>query len=154
MAVNSGQNAPSARMRRDRISVAVVRASFNHSVKNHFSVTWFGRPIANVITSQFYNSGWTANGVTQFRIWLAGLATALLVVPVPGVIFGAPVLFFLCFVLDCVDGNLARLTGDVTYWGKFIDGLADFVFVLGGPLAAGVGIWLDGGSEVWMLVGA
>ena len=139
---------------RKRITITAVRASLSKNVRNHISVTWFGRPIANIITPLFYNLGWTANGVTLFRVWLAALALVCLVVPLNGVIYAAPALFYLCFILDCVDGNIARLTEDVTYWGKFIDGLADFVFVLGGPIAAGVGIWLSGGPAYWMLIGS
>lgn len=154
MVSKTSEDPARANRRRERITITAVRASFNRNVKNHISVTWFGRPIADVITPLFYNRGWTANGVTQFRIFLAALALVLLVVPLHNVIYAAPVLFYFCFILDCVDGNIARLTRDVTYWGKFIDGLADFVFVLGGPIAAGVGIWLSGGPAFWMLIGA
>jgi phosphatidylglycerophosphate synthase len=136
-----------------RISVKDVRASFNSTVKNHYSVSWFGRPLANLMTPFFYNSGWTANGVTNFRIAVAAAGVVVLAIPGWWTAVTACFVFYLCFVLDCVDGNLARLRGAVTYWGKFIDGLADFVFVLGAPVAAGLGAAIATADPYYAVMG-
>ncbi len=130
-----------------------VRASYNPNVKSHFSVGWFGRPVANLVTPFFYTLGCTANGVTSARVLLAVICLVALAIPGTGGAVLACVGFYICFVLDCVDGNLARLRDAVTFWGKFIDGLADFIFVLGAPLAAAIGIYWAGGDAVWLLLG-
>jgi phosphatidylglycerophosphate synthase len=136
------------------VTVADVRASFNRKIKNHFTVSWFGRPLANLMTPPFYNAGWSANGVSYLRIVIAFGGVGLLLTGAPLLHVAAAAIFYLCFVLDCVDGNLARMRGTVTYWGKFLDGLSDFVFVLGAPIAAGVGLWLFAGRADLMLLGA
>ena len=141
-------------MTETRITVADVRASFNREIKNHFTVTWFGRPLANLMTPPFFNTGWSADGVSYLRIVIAMVGVGLLLSASPVLHVAAAVIFYLCFVLDCVDGNLARLRGTVTYWGKFLDGLSDFVFVLGAPIAAGVGLWLYAARADLLLVGA
>lgn len=136
-----------------RIGLKEVRASFNQKIKGHYSVRWYGRPVANLLTPTFYNYGWTANGVTNFRIVISAIGVGLLVLPNWWGAIVACFIFYLCFALDCVDGNLARLRGAVTYWGKFVDGLADFVFVMGAPMAAGIGAYVLGEGEIWAIIG-
>lgn len=136
------------------ITVEDVRASINYNVPMIWTVRWFGRPLANLITPAFYNSGWTADQVTYFRALIG--AAGFLVLVVPGY-WPAPIAaaaFYTCFVFDCVDGNLARLHESTSYWGKFIDGLADFLFILGAPFAAGLGLMLSGESPYWLAIGA
>jgi len=137
-----------------RIGLDEVRASLDPSVKAHYSVAWFGRPIGNLLTPFCYNIGWTANGVTIFRMYLAVVITACLAFPGWETAVVGAVGFYVCFILDCVDGNLARLQTSVTYWGKFIDGLADFIFVQGAPLAAGIGQWAITGDVYWIVIGS
>lgn len=130
-----------------------VRASLNANVKGYCAESYFGRPIGNLLTPAFYNAGWTANQVTMFRTVLAlvGLTAFSLPTGWGGAIVAA--VFYVCFTLDFVDGNLARLRSEVTYWGKFVDGLADFVFVIGGPAVAGVAAWWRAGDDRSMLLG-
>jgi len=154
MATKDESRGHQARGRGDKVTVTDVRRSFNRKVANHVTVTWFGRPLANLLTPAFYNTGWSANQVTLLRIGVAALGVGLLLGPVAWFPYVAAFSFYAAFVLDCVDGNIARLRGTVTYWGKFLDGLADFVFVLGAPIAAGIGLWLAGDAVVWMLAGA
>jgi len=140
-------------MTRSRITLEGVRASYNSNIKSHYSVGWFGRPLANLVTPLFFNSGFTANGVTNVRVLLAVACLVALAIPGWAGAVIACVGFYICFVLDCVDGNLARLRSEVSYWGKFIDGLADFVFILGAPFAAAIGIFGDGADAIWLLLG-
>ena len=139
--------------RPDKVTVADVRASFNKKVVNHFSVRWFGRPIANLMTPMFYNSGWTADGVTVLRVLLAFVALGLLMSPWTYGPHAAGLLSVLCFIFDCLDGNLSRLHNNATFFGKFIDGIGDMVFLVLAPLATGIGIWLNGGDEIYLLLG-
>jgi phosphatidylglycerophosphate synthase len=136
------------------ITVADVRASFNPNIRDYFALTWFGRPFANVITPIFYNRGWSANQVTGMRVVIAAIGVCLLLIPgfVSAII--AATIFYAVFVLDCVDGNIARLRGQASFFGKFIDGLADFIFILAGPTAAGIAIWWQDPQSPFLVLGA
>ena len=136
------------------ITVADVRASFNANIRDYFALTWFGRPFANVITPFFYNRGWSANQVTGMRVVIAVIGVGLLAIPgfVSAII--AALIFYAVFVLDCVDGNIARLRGQASFFGKFIDGLADFIFILAGPAAAGIAIWWQDPQSPFLVLGA
>lgn len=136
------------------MTVAKVRKSFNRTVRNELTVTWFGRPLANLITPFFYNREWTANQVSALRIVIAAVGVCLLAIP--GYAWGiiGAVIFYTVFVLDCVDGNIARLRNQVSFYGKFIDGLADFIFVLAAPTAAGIALWLQDAQSPFLIIGA
>ena len=69
------------------------------------------------------------NSITVFRIffYFASIFT----------LFVSSYLYTVCgalgllvaFVLDFVDGNLARLRNDASYFGKFLDGVGDYLFL-------------------------
>lgn len=136
------------------ITLQDVRASLNPEVKGYFVVRWFGRPAANWITPAFYNRGWSANGVTALRALMALFGLLCLTFPSYAGALAASLMFYLCFVLDCIDGNLARLRDTASYWGKFIDGLTNSVFVMLMSLAAGIGLAWQGESVCWLLAGS
>ena len=136
------------------ITIAEVRASFNRNVRNEIAVTWFGRPIAHVLTPFFYNRGWSANQVSAMRTVVAAIGVGLLTIPGYASAVIAAAIFYAVFILDCVDGNIARLRGQASFFGKFVDGLADFIFVLAGPVAAGIAIWWQDSSSPFLLLGA
>jgi len=116
-------------------------------------IAWFGRPIANYVTGPLHDAGWTANGVTLLRTGVALAALILLATGNQVAWAVAATLFYAVFVLDCVDGDLSRLHDSATYWGKFVDGLSDFVFIGFAPLAAGIGLWIAGGDQLALLGG-
>ena len=134
-----------------RISREDVEASFNNQVRNMAIVRHFGRPIGNRLTPFFYNRGWTANQMTTLRLGLAALAMLLLIAAPPDLHWLVAVLYYLCFIGDCLDGNLARLSNGTSYWGKFYDGVADRFYYAAAPLAAGIGLWRETG-HAWPLV--
>lgn len=113
---------------------------------------WFGRPLANLITPFFYNAGWTANDVTGLRALIATIGVLLLLFGAPLAAAAAVLIFYIGFVLDCVDGNLARLSNTATYWGKFADGLADYIFLGLAPLAVGLAAWLHADAPAVMVI--
>jgi phosphatidylglycerophosphate synthase len=137
--------------RPERVTFRETRASFNHKYGEPISVAWFVRPVADLVTPPFYNAGFSANAVTALRVYIALAGVALLMTPWAWGLIAAPILFYIVFVLDCVDGNIARLGNSATYWGKYWDGLTDFVFFMGAPFAAGIGVWVSGGP-IWALV--
>jgi|GEM_PF-1122846 phosphatidylglycerophosphate synthase len=146
--VAANDHAPNGR---PRITRREVEASFNNEVRNMAIVRHIGRPIGNALTPFFYNRGWTANQMTTLRLGLALLAMLLLITVPPGLVWLVAVLYYLCFIGDCLDGNLARLGDSASYWGKFYDGVADRFYYTAAPLAAGIGLWRDTGLD-WPLI--
>ncbi len=133
------------------INRADVEASFNNQVQNMAIVRHIGRPIGNALTPFFFNQGWTANRMTTLRLMLTLLAAIILGFGSPVVVWLAAVMYYLCFITDCIDGNLARLGDNTSYWGKFYDGVADRLFYAIVPFAAGIGLWRQE-EFVWPLV--
>ncbi len=149
--VNAGDHSSDGR---PRITRADVEASFNNQVRNMAVVRHIGRPIGNALTPFFYNRGWTANQMTTLRLGLAVLAMVLLMALPPGYVWLVAVLYYLCFIGDCLDGNLARLSDGASYWGKFYDGVADRFYYTAAPLAAGIGLWRASGEDWPLIAGA
>jgi phosphatidylglycerophosphate synthase len=137
-----------------KISVADVRASFNSNIVNEPTIRWFGRPLANLITPFFHNTGWTANRLTIARIYLSIVGILFLAVPVQILWQISALIYFLGIVLDCVDGNLARLQDDTSYFGKFLDGVADGLYPQTATFFLGVGAWQFFGEPLFIVVGA
>lgn len=144
----------SGRKGRARITVRDVRASYKRGDRDCFYVIYIARPIADLITPSFYNAGWSANGLTILRIVISCFALLGLLLADPIIHVLVVATFYLCFVLDCVDGNLSRLNDSASYYGKFIDGLADALFIFFTPLFAGAGLWLNQDMVIGLLLGA
>jgi len=137
----------------DRITVADVKASFNSRVRPQIFVRLFARPIAIFLTPMFYNWGVSANTVTVTRCLINLLALAALASGNRYLILAFMVHVYLNLILDCLDGNIARMSETVTYWGKFFDGFADRFLSLLTPAAAGVAYWRIADSEGGLLAG-
>ena len=90
----------------------------------------FYRPIAYKIAFAMRNTGITPNMVTIISIFV-GVAAGILFFP-ENIWFNLIGIFLLICanILDCVDGQLARLTGIKSVVGRILDGLAgDFWFI-------------------------
>lgn len=70
------------------------------------------------------------NALTFSRILAIPVLLLLLVASFPGHDQAAAAVFLVCSATDSLDGELARRTGQVTELGKFLDPLADKLFVL------------------------
>lgn len=152
---NGHSTAGSGRGRHRRVTLADVKASINPKFPAHFTVRYFGRPIADLMTPAAGALGFDANSVTFWRTLIAFAGLGALAWPGPDwLIVAAACIFYLCFILDCLDGNLARLFDQASYWGKFMDGLADFAFIQGAPFCAGIGLWLRTDDATAVVVGA
>ncbi len=138
---------------RRRITAANVRASWDAKVPDAFVMAWFQRPVADYFTAPFYNAHWTANGVTVLRTVILALAVIGLAAGNPIVNIFVVLAFYINFILDVVDGNLARLDDDASYWGKFADGLSDYIYTLFAPLCAGIGYYVLTGNHGALLLG-
>ncbi|WP_159943141.1 MULTISPECIES: CDP-alcohol phosphatidyltransferase family protein [unclassified Nocardiopsis] len=108
---------------------------------------------------------WTANrtSVTPNQLTLGagvlGLLSALCFAA-PAVVSGqgwpwllaGALLFHLSFVLDCMDGKIARLKGTGSVFGSWVDFVFDRIRFFGCVTALLVGQWLVTGSVAYLLV--
>jgi phosphatidylglycerophosphate synthase len=137
-----------------KIVVNDVRKSFNYLAPTYWSIKWFSRPIADIVTPFFYNGGWSANQVTFFRTIISLFMLALLMTGENAMLAMSAVFFYVCYILDSVDGNIARISDSATYWGKFIDGISDSIGILLAPFAAGIGLWVQDENIFWLIAGS
>jgi hypothetical protein len=66
----------------------------------------------------------------------------------------AAISFFICNVLDCADGQLARMKKNGTRIGRIIDGLIDYVTTIFGFIGAGIALAnrVHYGPVFWLLI--
>lgn len=88
------------------------------------------RPVSFPLTVLFIRAGFTANGVSYLNALLLCLVLGLLLSGNGLLLTCAALLFLLFYLLDFVDGNLARYQNQSSYFGKLIDGTIDTVAFL------------------------
>ena len=92
---------------------------------------WFYRPIGFRIAKMLRNTGITPNMVTIISIFVGAATGPLFYYDNIFLIIAGIICLILANILDCVDGQLARLTGIKSKIGRILDGLAgDIWFTL------------------------
>jgi hypothetical protein len=87
---------------------------------------WACRPLAAVFVWLLFYVPITPNQITFLSLFVALLAdAALLFCPGRTGLGAAALLLYLAFVLDCTDGQLARLRGQTSSVGSYLDFLMD-----------------------------
>jgi phosphatidylglycerophosphate synthase len=104
------------------------------------------RPLSIVVTAALLPLGVSANAVTYFGIVVCLAAAALMAAGDRAALIAGAALFNFFAVLDCVDGNVARVRGGSAY-GPWVDALGGYVAYTAVLLAAGAaaGVPLAGG---------
>jgi hypothetical protein len=118
------------------------------------------RPLAAVLVAPLEHSAVTPNQITLASL-VVFLAAAALMVISPGRqgLLLAVIVLELSYVLDCVDGQLARLRGTSSPVGAHLDFLMDELKAFLLVAAAGVRLWLWGGpagppaDQRWLIEG-
>jgi phosphatidylglycerophosphate synthase len=88
------------------------------------------RPISFQFVKLIYNTNITPNQISYVSLFLGVFAGVLYAFGSELSFILAAVSFFLCNVLDCADGQLARLKKNGTRIGRIIDGLIDYITAL------------------------
>src|SRR5690242_858455 len=112
------------------------------------------RPLAAVVLVPLEGTRITPNQVTlaTLVVFLGAVLTIALVPTWGGLLAGVGVLE-LAYVLDCVDGQLARLRGTSTPIGAHLDFLMDELKAFLLVAAVGVRLWRADGNPRWLLEG-
>lgn len=100
---------------------------------------WVHRPPAYVLARMLMPTPVSPNLVTAFSILLGCAAGAAIFAPFRGHLPVAGLLVFGSAVLDCADGQLARLRKSSSAFGRMLDGVADLVV---STVVVGGGAWL------------
>jgi phosphatidylglycerophosphate synthase len=130
-------------------------ARLDASVKGSdgFFTTFFVSPYSKYIARWAAHRGLTPNQVTLSSLAVGLLAAAAFATGErPGLVGGA-ILLQLAFVLDCVDGQLARYTRNFSKLGAWLDSILDRTkeYLVFAGLAIGAS---RAGDPVWLLAGA
>ena len=91
----------------------------------------------------------TPNAVSLLAAAVGGLGGALLAFD--GLTLLGVVLIYAYGVLDSADGQLARLTGRTSEWGRVLDGIAGYVTHVAAYIAIAIRMARDGSAWAWPL---
>lgn len=81
---------------------------------------------AEFVARIFLRLGFTPNGITLLSLVFCFLTCLLFIFQRNAVVFG--VLILSCGLFDMIDGTLARMTGQVTKFGSYLDAMSDRIF--------------------------
>ena len=116
----------------------------------------FYRPLAFLFVKLIYRTGVTPNQLTFLSMVFGVLGGVSLALGTPGGLAAGALFFLLYNIVDCSDGQLARLNHSGTPLGRILDGVADYVVSLAAYL--GIGIGFAGASDrpvlMWVLTAA
>jgi hypothetical protein len=116
----------------------------------------FYRPLAFLFVKLICRTGVTPNQLTFLSMVFGILGGVSLALGTPGSLVAAGVFLLLYNVVDCSDGQLARLNHSGTPLGRILDGVADYVVSLAAYL--GIGIGFAGATDrpvlMWVLTAA
>jgi phosphatidylglycerophosphate synthase len=136
-----------------KITSKDVKKSYNPHSKQKAVFKYVFRPMSFIITPLFYNMGLSPDIITNTRLLMMPVFFCLFFLD--NVFYPTIPCFFICLmVLDCVDGDLARTQNAASFYGKFLDGLVDWVLILPLPLIAGISYFLTHNDGlILMLIG-
>jgi len=112
------------------------------------------RPVAAVVVAAIEKTRITPNQVTLSAVVVAVISAAMMVL-LPGYwgLLGAVIVFELSYVLDCVDGMLARWRGIQSTPGHLLDFLMDEIKAFVILAAVSVRLWRDRHDDLFLLLG-
>jgi phosphatidylglycerophosphate synthase len=136
--------------------LAEVAAAYRRTQKPH-DILWnkyVARPLAAVVLVPLSRTRITPNQVTLLTLVVFVFGAAMLALcPGWGALVGAAAILEASYVLDCVDGQLARLKGTSSPVGAHLDFLMDEIkaFVL--VAAVAVRLWRGTQAASWLVEG-
>lgn len=116
--------------------------------ENSLWVRYVIRPISFYVAYVFQRLGFTANGVTYLSIIIVFIAFIFFLLESHVFTIAGAVMVQIWMILDCVDGNLARVSHIKNPYGDFVDAMGGytilgFVFLGLGMVAARESGWLS-----------
>ncbi len=109
------------------------------------------RPLGYLLVRLMYRTPISPNQVTAFSTLFGIAAAFLFALGSEGAAATAGVLYCIANILDCADGQLARLQNSGTLLGRVVDGVGDYISSAAIFFGLGVGLSASG-SSAWLLV--
>lgn len=111
---------------------------------------WVHRPLGYVIAKASAPLPFVSPNLLTLVSIVLGLGTATLIfLHVPWHLQLAGVCLFGATVFDCSDGQLARMRGTSSAFGRMLDGCADIVVTLGAVVPGGYVVWRQWSDPWW-----
>jgi hypothetical protein len=133
--------------------VGIYRASKKQRDINWFT-EWVARPPAAVVVYALRSTPVTPNQVTFLSALLAAGACAMIaLLPGHGWLAAAALVLETSFVLDCADGQLARLRRTASPLGHLLDFLMDELKAMLLIACTATRLWREGADDRLLLVG-
>jgi phosphatidylglycerophosphate synthase len=111
----------------------------------------FVSPYSKYLARFAARRGWRPNAITTLSFAVGALAAASFALGTRASLIAAAVLLQVSFTIDCVDGQLARYTGDVSAFGGWLDSLLDRVKECLVYAGLALGATRGFGEDVWLL---
>jgi hypothetical protein len=120
------------------ISQEYVRGLKSVAVEELFDLVLY-RPLAFLFVKGIYRTPVTPNQLTMLAMVLGVIGGICYALGTPAMYVAGGVLCFLYDVVDCSDGQLARMKKSGSPFGRILDGVADYVVSISIYLGIGIG---------------
>lgn len=135
----------------DRISMDQVRATYK--ARDSWWTVLLVDPVAGRLVRAAAPYRWLSPNRLTGAAFLLGLgAAAAFLAGSGGWLVAGAVLYHLGFVVDCMDGKIARLRGTGSIFGGWLDFVLDRVRVVLCTVALSAGQWRETGADVFLFV--
>lgn len=114
----------------------------------------FYRPLAYLFVKGVSTTPITPNHVTLLSLAFGLGAAYEFASGTPSAAIRGAILFAVANILDCADGQLARLQGSGTLLGRVVDGVADYIIGIAVFLSLGIGMAAGAHSAWWLVIAA
>ncbi|MFI9554023.1 CDP-alcohol phosphatidyltransferase family protein [Nonomuraea endophytica] len=158
--VTAQSSADSAIERLSEVDESRVRLNFAVKDDDGFFATHFVSVWSRYLIRPAARLRLTPNAITGISIGLAVLAAVWFSAGTRGAQVAGAVLLYLSFMLDCLDGQVARFTRTFSPLGSWVDAMADrlkeYVVYVGLAIGYAAGLpWTGGGpGGIWYLAAA
>ncbi|MBI3194112.1 MAG: CDP-alcohol phosphatidyltransferase family protein [Ignavibacteriae bacterium] len=114
----------------------------------------FYRPLAYLLVVPLSKTPITPNQITILSL-LAGLVAAYYFsIGIPSALMLGALWYTIANILDCADGQLARIKKNGTPLGRLVDGIADYISSVAIFLGIGYGLETVGNPQWWFVIAA
>ena len=110
-----------------------VRESYSNDKQldekhNQWLIYMIFRPCSFVISAIFLNFRITANQISLVSLLFCLALPMVYLFPSKTAFFILALSICICYLLDCIDGDMARASGDVSTTGHYLDFITDVIF--------------------------
>jgi len=118
-------------------------------VEEYFDL-FFYRPLAFILVKTVYRTSITPNQLTIIAIFI-GITCGFVYAAGPQYWAWGALCFALYNIVDCSDGQLARIKKNGTHAGRIVDGMADYISTAAAFIGIGIGGMTDhsGNASLW-----